>query len=84
MQIHAKKVEERCRVCGSFLVEDKAKKKRKTYNCIQFAKDLHSKFLINTSLDMHPPTHHPLCDTTNMGPTVFLLSGRPTQKLTAW
>jgi hypothetical protein len=67
-------------------VEDKAKKKRKTYNCIQFAKDLHSKFLINTSLDTHPPTHHPFLssDTTNMGPTVFLLSGRPTQKLTAW
>ena len=62
MEIHAKKVEERCRVCGSFLVEDKAKKKRKTYNCIQFAKDLP----LST-----PPwtcTHHPLCDTPNSIP----------------
>ena len=30
IEIHAKKVEERCRVCGRFLVEGKAKKKRKT------------------------------------------------------
>ena len=57
-EIHAKKVEERCRVCGRFLVEVRDKKTRKTYNCRQFAEDLHTKFLINTSLDTtgtHPP-----------------------------
>lgn len=57
MEIHAKKVNGRCRVCGRFLVEARDKKKRSTYNCKEFAEDLKSHFCINTSQDIlgiHP------------------------------
>ena len=59
MEIHAAKVNLRCRVCGRFLTEAREKKIRSSYKCREFANDLHSVFAINTGNDImgtHPPS----------------------------
>ena len=49
--VHVNKVQERCRVCGRLLVAPRDKKSRRSYQCTEFAADLHSVFSIDTHND---------------------------------
>ena len=49
--VHVNKVQEQCRVCGRLLVVPRDKKSRWSYQCTEFAADLHSVFGIDTHND---------------------------------
>ena len=42
MHVHVNEVQERWRVCGRLLVVPRYKKSRRSYQCTEFAADLHS------------------------------------------
>ena len=50
-QHHINKVQERCRVCCRLLVAPRDKKSRRSFQCTEFAADLHSVFDIETHND---------------------------------
>ena len=55
--VHVNKVQEQCRVCGRLLVVPRDKKSRWSYQCTEFAADLHSVFGIDThndAVNIHP------------------------------